>query len=124
MKIKEMHLTILGSPWKIRMGDRKTDKRLENLAGYTDVSIRTIVLAEPETDEFSLHDLHAEMQATIRHEIMHAFLFESGLWCDSSDSEHWAMNEEMIDWFALQLPKLEEACVQACAMPGLDLPLQ
>ena len=122
MRIKEMSVNILGSQWLIRMGDKATDKRLEDMAGYTDVSIRAIVLAEPVQDDLALHDLHADLQGTIRHEIIHAFLFESGLWVDSSPAEHWSMNEEMIDWIALQLPKIEEACITACAMPGLDLP--
>lgn len=123
MKIKETSVNILGSLWKIRSGDRETDPRLDELAGYADSSIRTIVVAEPVRDDFSLHDLHAEMQPTIRHEIIHAFFYESGLWCDSVAADHWAMNEEMIDWFALQLPKIEEACVHVGAMPGLKLDL-
>ena len=40
------------------------------------------------------------------HEIVHAFLHESGL---SSNSE-WAMNEEIADWIALQLPKIISIC--------------
>lgn len=123
MKIKESSVNILGSVWKIRSGDRKSDKRLEELAGYTDSSIRTIVLAEPVLDDFSCQDLHAEMQGTLRHEIIHAFFYESGLWCDSATADHWAMNEEMIDWFALQFPKIEEVCIQVGAMPGLRLDL-
>ena len=43
----------------------------------------------------------------IRHEIVHAFLFESGL----SSNTHgiygaWAENEEMVDWIAIQSPKI------------------
>lgn len=36
-----------------------------------------------------------------RHEIIHAFLYESGL-----DVESWARNEEIVDWLALQIPKM------------------
>ena len=43
----------------------------------------------------------------VRHEIIHAFLYESGLYSNSSLFEHgWAENEEMIDWFAIQSPKI------------------
>ena len=43
----------------------------------------------------------------LRHEIVHAFLFESGL----SSNTHgiygaWAENEEMVDWIAIQSPKI------------------
>ena len=44
---------------------------------------------------------------TIRHEIIHAYLSESGL---SANASHccgsWAENEEMVDWFAIQSPKI------------------
>lgn len=43
----------------------------------------------------------------LRHEIMHAFLNESGL--SESSNQHdgaWAKNEEMVDWYAIQSPKI------------------
>ena len=49
-------------------------------------------------------------KVVIRHELIHAFLFESGL-----DAASWAMNEEMVDWFALQAPKLMKAFEEAGA---------
>ena len=42
----------------------------------------------------------------MRHEILHAFLYESGLRENSCTSFAWAENEEMIDWFAIQFPKI------------------
>lgn len=44
----------------------------------------------------------AYLNQTIRHELMHAFRYESGLYtqCDSS------MDEENIDWEAMQFPKI------------------
>ena len=44
----------------------------------------------------------------LRHEIVHAFLFESGLDINSNKSEEWARNEEMIDWLAIQFHKIEK----------------
>jgi len=41
-----------------------------------------------------------------RHEIVHAFLYESGLDCNSLKQYNWAENEEMVDWFAIQGPKI------------------
>lgn len=44
---------------------------------------------------------------TLRHEIVHAFLYESGLSGSSSKIEGgWATNEEMVDWIAIQANKL------------------
>lgn len=47
------------------------------------------------------------LKKSLRHEIIHAFLFESGL---SSNTGYcigaWAEHEEMVDWFAIQFPKI------------------
>ena len=45
----------------------------------------------------------------LRHEIVHAFLYESGL----DVSSEWARNEEIVDWIALQTPKLQKAFEEA-----------
>lgn len=42
----------------------------------------------------------------IRHEILHAALYESGLAFNTDESDQWATNEEMVDWIAIQAPKL------------------
>lgn len=51
-----------------------------------------------------------------RHEIMHAFLYESGLDGQSCNVDCWAKNEEMIDWFALQSKKIFKAFKKAGAL--------
>ncbi len=56
------------------------------------------------------------MKATLRHEIVHAFLGESGLSANSNESDAWARNEEMVDWFALQGPKIYKAWQEAGAV--------
>ena len=43
----------------------------------------------------------------IRHEIIHAFLYESGLDTSSGSVDSWATNEEMVDWLAMQWPKIQ-----------------
>ena len=35
-----------------------------------------------------------------------SFLFESGLDQNSNLCESWAINEEMVDWMAIQMPKI------------------
>lgn len=51
---------------------------------------------------------------TVRHELIHAFLYESGL-ADSSFNQScgWAKNEEMVDWLAMQMPKIVAAMKEA-----------
>lgn len=48
-------------------------------------------------------------QKVLCHELIHAFMYESGLDVNSNNIEQWAMNEEMIDWMAIQMPKIMEA---------------
>ena len=50
----------------------------------------------------------AHLQFHLRHEVLHAFLFESGLSETAGFSGCWATNEEMVDWFAIQSPKIFE----------------
>lgn len=54
---------------------------------------------------------------TLRHEIVHGFLFESGLDASSDIPDHgWATHEEMVDWLANQGPKLYRAWEEAGAL--------
>lgn len=95
-------VNILGTPYTIEMSNRKEDSILENYDGYCDDSINLIRICEMEQDTDSLKDLSVYQKKVIRHELVHAFLNESGL---KSNSE-WARNEEIVDWIAIQLPKM------------------
>lgn len=46
------------------------------------------------------------LKETIRHELLHCFFYESGLDANSGETDSWARNEEMVDWFAIQSPKI------------------
>ena len=61
----------------------------------------------------SVRDLAAYQRKVIRHEIIHAFLYESGLWQSSFNCKAWAQNEEMVEWFAIQSPKIFRAFREA-----------
>ena len=50
--------------------------------------------------------LGTEYKLFLRHEIVHAYLYESGLRENSEKQYAWADNEEMVDWFAIQGPKI------------------
>ncbi len=104
-------INVLGVPYKIIEGDRNLDATLEKVDGYCDHTTKTCVINNllPTTD--SVADLDVCKKQTIRHEITHAFLHESGLGCNS-----WAGNEEIVDWIAIQFPKLLEAFKEAEAL--------
>ena len=102
---------ILGTNYRIEYKTRKEDLKLENVDGYCDFSIKKIVCIkrlEEDKDLLDLADLSAIDKRILRHEILHAFIYESGLWTDSFSVQNWGTNEEMTDWFAIQTPKIFE----------------
>lgn len=54
----------------------------------------------------SKKDLYVYKQQVLRHEILHAFLCESGLSACSHKSDNWAADEEIVEWLAIQFPKI------------------
>ena len=71
-----------------------------------DQSIKEIVVGKFEPNEMSIEDLQGYTKKVLRHEIIHAFLYESGLWNNSGNIKNWAQSEELTDWIAIQSPKL------------------
>lgn len=102
-----MKVDILGTEYSIVKRLNSKDEKLDDSDGYCDESIKLIVVEDFISDNRSLNDLNWYSNKVLRHEIIHAFLKESGLDCNSNDE--WARNEEMIDYFAIQLPKIVKA---------------
>ena len=101
-------ITILGTKYKIYFKNDKEEPRLEKNWGITDCHTKEIYIhddIERETKE-SCKNLIDFKNKVIRHEILHAFLYESGLRENSDNVPAWAENEEMVDWFAIQIPKI------------------
>lgn len=99
-----MNIDVLGSKYSITQTNKIKDPALESCDGYCDYSIRSIVIDTFQDSTDSLKDLDAYKKKVIRHELIHAFLFESGL-----GSNSWAANEEIVDWIAHQFPKMKKA---------------
>lgn len=102
-------VNVLGTTWKIKESNERSDKKLKECDGYCDDSIKVCVVHDM-TDPSSMakSNLDEYKKKVIRHELVHAFLFESGLSCNSD----WADNEEMVDWIAAQFPKMLAAFQQ------------
>lgn len=106
-------INILGTEYRIETHKVSEDSYLEEkgLAGYCAECSKVIVVADMSEEKYFPYMDETEKEAyrkrTLRHEIMHAFLNESGL-SDSSNQYGgaWAKNEEMVDWFAIQSPKI------------------
>lgn len=86
------------------------DRTLEECDGYCDKTAKLIVIAKKEAD-CDLMDFDSHRKKVMRHEIIHAFLFESGLHeCWTHGSGH---DETYVDWIAVQFPKLLKAFEEA-----------
>lgn len=100
-----MKVKILGTEYEIIMDAEEKDYPiLKDADGYADFTIKKIVVKKLIQDGESYEDLELWQRKTLRHEIIHAFLYESGLWQNSF--KDWARNEEMTDWIALQFEKI------------------
>ena len=87
---------------------------LKDADGYADFTIKKIVVKKLIQDGESYEDLELWQRKTLRLEIVHAFLYESGLWQNSF--KDWARNEEMTDWIALQFEKMLDVFIKTGAI--------
>lgn len=96
-----MTTNILGTEYRIDIKERQTDPKLDTRDGYTDFSVKKIVVAdvEKEKDDDSIEDLSSYHKKVIRHETMHALFYESGM-------NDWASDELLVDYLAIQIPKI------------------
>lgn len=106
-------INILGERYKLRFKNYLDDPLFaqRHIDGYHDSIDKQIVVCNMKTypsweNETAAYCQKVEKQI-LRHEIIHAFLTQSGLDDNSNRFEGaWAKNEEMIDFFALQSPKI------------------
>ena len=111
-----MKIDILGTEYRIETHKVSEDSFMDekSLAGYCGEENKLIVVADMSEEKYfeGMDEKEQETyrKKTLRHEIIHAFLNESGL-SDSSNQFDgaWAKNEEMVDWFAIQAPKIFSA---------------
>lgn len=100
-----MELCILGEKWEIEERTISEDEVLENCDGYCDKTVRLIVIGKKERN-CNLSDFEAYRRKVMRHEIIHAFLFESGL--HENFTHDMGHDETYVDWFAVQFPKIKK----------------
>lgn len=101
-------VNILGTEWVIKEQSENENELLKDCDGYCDWTSKEIIVERE--DYGNLKDMQKYINKVLRHEIIHAFLFESGLAECSNYADAWSKNEEMVDFFAIQLPKITETC--------------
>lgn len=104
-----MKVSILGTEYEIIEQTEEQNSKLRNSNGLCEIySHRIILNADLKEDELTYENFQEFKKRILRHEIIHAFFAESGL---RGNSEY-AESEELVDWIAIQLPKINKVLQQ------------
>lgn len=108
-------IIILGTEYSIIERTKDEDEMLKSADGYTDKTTHKIVIdALNDRDAAFVDRVDLYKKQILRHEILHAFLFESGLSGSANYQQEGQEHPEMlIDWFAIQYPKIKKAFEEA-----------
>ena len=114
-------VNVLGTEYSIIRKKYDEDKAFsEGLSGYACLHAPVICVGDletfPEMEDCDFVEIELMEKAVLRHEIVHAFLNESGLSYSSASCNAWAANEEMVDWIAKQGLKIHKAWEEAGAI--------
>ena len=106
-----MKINILGTEYDYEISTETEDIGLLRGNGYCDAFKKRIIVEGEfnENDPNSVQDIEAFKKKVKRHEIVHAYLFESGL-------TEYAENEQLVEWVAWQFPKLLETLKEVGAI--------
>jgi hypothetical protein len=101
-----MQINVLGTKYTIEERTKDEDAILsDGNDGYCDKTVKLIVVCN-DPDKSDLKDYDEHKKLVYRHEIIHAFLYESGL--HESFSHEIGHDETYVDWIAVQFPKILE----------------
>ena len=74
--------------------------------GYCDYTSKEICIRKD--NYYGVGNFYYLQQKQLRHEIIHAFLAESGLQSNVKHSDEFGHDETMVDWIAIQWHKIEK----------------
>lgn len=107
-----MRVKVLGTEYEVVIAlETDNNPKLKNANGYIEPYSKKLVIENFTPDDMTVENPDAFRRKVLRHEIVHAFLHESGLWESS-----WADNEEIVDWIAYQGPKVFKAWQEVDAL--------
>ena len=107
MKLDKI-VRILGEPWRVMICSSEVEPRLKDLSGFCDQTSHFIGIIDPKEKNGNIDNEVELVKQIIRHEIIHAFMFASGLG-DSWEHREYGHDETVVDWMALQFRKIEFA---------------
>ena len=96
-------IIVLGTLYKII--EREFGK--EDIDGFCDYTNREIHIRTDNINDVG--NFERAIKKQLRHEIIHAFLAESGLQANFEHTQQFGHEETMVDWVAIQFPKLLQA---------------
>lgn len=105
MIVSGTKINVLGTEYEIIVNSAKNNPKFCERDAYAETYSKKIVIEDKkdfENETRMLDDIDSYQERVLKHEIIHAFLHESGL---DSNSD-WATNEEIVDWIALQFDKI------------------
>lgn len=113
------YVNVLGTKYEIVRVP--IDGMEDSLGGFCDPDLKTIKILKLDTvDEWSdesKEKIAEREKLFLRHEIVHAFLNESGIRDNGAYLDRsWSKNEEMVDWIAIQGEKIHAAWREAGAL--------
>lgn len=109
-------VNILGTEYTIAAKSRDKDERLSDCDGYCDKTSKEIVIVDLENEEYDISDIEWLGKKVLRHEIVHAFLYESGLHENFENHQWGGVDESIVDWIAIQFPKILKAYEEVGAL--------
>ena len=115
-KKMKSYVDILGTRYRIEVHKISEDSYMKDnqFDGYCSEYEKLIVIADVNEYEYfkcaSATEKENITKSILRHEIVHAHLNESGLSsCSNEFCGAWAKHKEMVDWMAIQIPKIVKA---------------
>ena len=98
--MEDIKINVLGTEYVVEFKELND----EDIDGFCDNTQKLIVIRSD--NENKVGDFKYLQKKQLRHEIIHAFMSESGLQCNWQHIEQFRHDETTIDWFAIQSPKI------------------
>lgn len=98
--MQDCKVNILGTEYKITLKELKDS----DVDGFTDYTEKAIVIRSDNYNEVGNFEWLQKKQ--LRHELIHAFMAESGLQANWEHVQKFGHDETTVDWIAIQYPKM------------------
>lgn len=98
--MQDCKVNILGTEYKITLKELKDS----DVDGFTDYTEKAIVIRSDNYNEVGNFEWLQKKQ--LRHELIHAFMAESGLQANWEHIQKFGHDETTVDWIAIQYPNM------------------